>query len=370
MSDTSTAAGRIGILITCGERQPTLDALEREAAAGVRPRKDYVELTKLLGADVIDAEYMHRRATVAARLVRRVAGMAAGQVTEAFLRRRRYGTIVAWADKLGLPLALLFRLVRSPRRLVLVSVLVTDRKKAPFFERLHVDSNIRAVIGRSLQMKMIVEDFGVPRVKTHAVAVGVDELFWRPLAVEAGNLICAVGGEERDYPTLFRAVEGLEVDVEVAAGTVMWIDSAEIGDQVVVPKGQLTNAAVPANVRVASRKQDGLRDLYARSRFVVVPLREVKFDAGGTALTEAMAMGKAVIATRTPGIADLFDDGEAGLFVPPGDAAALRAAIQRLLDDPAEAERMGRAGRARIERAHRLDAEMRRYADIVLAAGA
>jgi glycosyltransferase involved in cell wall biosynthesis len=207
-------------------------------------------------------------------------------------------------------------------------------------------------------MKMIVEDFGVPRVKTHVVAQPVDELFWRPFEVQAGNLICAVGGEERDYPTLFRAVDGVQVDVEVAAGTVTWIESAEIGDQAVVPKGQLTHDVVPANVRVASRKHDGLRDLYARSRFVVVPVREVKFDAGVTALTEAMAMGKAVIATRTPGLADLFDDGEEGLFVPPGDAAALRAAIQRLLDDPAEAERMGRAGRARIERAHRLDAEM------------
>jgi glycosyltransferase involved in cell wall biosynthesis len=47
--------------------------------------------------------------------------------------------------------------------------------------------------------------------------------------------------------------------------------------------------------------QLGLRDLYSQSRFVVVPLHEVDFDAGVTTLTEAMAMGKAVIVTRTRG---------------------------------------------------------------------
>jgi hypothetical protein len=67
VSHTPTAPPGIGILVACGERHPTFDALEREAAAGVRPRKDYVLLTKLLGADVIDAEYMRHRATVPAR---------------------------------------------------------------------------------------------------------------------------------------------------------------------------------------------------------------------------------------------------------------------------------------------------------------
>jgi glycosyltransferase involved in cell wall biosynthesis len=108
-----------------------------------------------------------------------------------------------------------------------------------------------------------------------------------------------------------------------------------------------------------------LRRLYARARFVVVPLHDVDFDAGVTTITEAMAMGKAVIVTRTRGQVDIVRDGENGLYVPPGDVGALRAAITRLLDDPAEADRMGRAGRALVESRHTLDGWVAAVAEVV-----
>ena len=124
---------------------------------------------------------------------------------------------------------------------------------------------------------------------------------------------------------------------------------------------------LPANVVVGKRNAKELRELYARSLFVVVPVQNVEFDAGVTALTEAMAMGKPVIATRTVGLEGLFEDGEQGIYVPPGDARALRDAMERLLERPDEAERMGAAGRRLVEREHRLDDRMRALARIVTA---
>ena len=122
---------------------------------------------------------------------------------------------------------------------------------------------------------------------------------------------------------------------------------------------------LPANVRFSSPSLFELRDLYARSRFVVVPVKDVDYDAGSTVLTEAMAMGKAVIATRTPGLDGFFEHGVHGLFVPPGDPEALRAAIARLSDDPEEAERMGGAARALVEERHSLDIRIARLAAII-----
>jgi len=62
-------------------------------------------------------------------------------------------------------------------------------------------------------------------------------------------------------------------------------------------------------------------------------------------LVEVSACARPIVATRTDGIPEVVLDGETGLLVPKGGAAALAAAIGRLLDGPELARRMGEAGR-------------------------
>jgi glycosyltransferase involved in cell wall biosynthesis len=61
------------------------------------------------------------------------------------------------------------------------------------------------------------------------------------------------------------------------------------------------------------------------------------------------------VATKTQGQTDTIIDGVNGVYVPPGDADALRATIQRLLANPEERQRIGRAARAFIEKEAGLD---------------
>jgi glycosyltransferase involved in cell wall biosynthesis len=68
----------------------------------------------------------------------------------------------------------------------------------------------------------------------------------------------------------------------------------------------------------------------------------------GTSLLDAMACGKAIVATRVGGMPEVVVDGETGFLVPPRDHAALADAIVRLLGDPALRGRMGAAGLARV----------------------
>ncbi len=63
---------------------------------------------------------------------------------------------------------------------------------------------------------------------------------------------------------------------------------------------------------------------------------------------EAQAMGRPAVATDIRGCREVVVDGDTGVLVPPRDAAALAAAVERLLADPAERARMGEAGRRRM----------------------
>jgi glycosyltransferase involved in cell wall biosynthesis len=71
----------------------------------------------------------------------------------------------------------------------------------------------------------------------------------------------------------------------------------------------------------------------------------------GSAVLEAMACRRPVVATRAGGIPEAVEDGASGLLVPPHDEPALAAAIVRLLRDPALAAALAAAGRTRVEQA-------------------
>ncbi len=71
------------------------------------------------------------------------------------------------------------------------------------------------------------------------------------------------------------------------------------------------------------------------------------YEPLGIVNLEAMACGTAVVGSRVGGIPEVVADGETGLLVPPDDPAALAAALNALLRDPARAAAMGLAGRKR-----------------------
>ena len=87
-------------------------------------------------------------------------------------------------------------------------------------------------------------------------------------------------------------------------------------------------------------------DLLAQIDILVLPSLQEPF---GKIVIEAMAMETPVIASRVGGVPEIVADGETGLLVPPQDAIALKHALTRLIADAALRERMGKAGRQRVE---------------------
>lgn len=80
------------------------------------------------------------------------------------------------------------------------------------------------------------------------------------------------------------------------------------------------------------------------------------------ALLEAMAVGRPVVATRVGGVPEVVAQGIDGLLTPPGDAAAMAAAIGLLLTDRPLARRLGEAARHTIERCFSAREAARQYA--------
>jgi glycosyltransferase involved in cell wall biosynthesis len=90
---------------------------------------------------------------------------------------------------------------------------------------------------------------------------------------------------------------------------------------------------------------DELDRLYERAAIVACPSYREGF---GVVCAEAMAHARPVVASAVGGLLDLVVDGETGILVPPGDVAALREALNRLLADEELRRRMGEAGRRRV----------------------
>ncbi|MFC0242582.1 glycosyltransferase family 4 protein [Rhodopseudomonas telluris] len=105
----------------------------------------------------------------------------------------------------------------------------------------------------------------------------------------------------------------------------------------------------PPNVRVMGTwPHSAIMHAWRKSLFGVLP--SVGPEACATVVMEAMASGKAVVASDIGGMPDLIDPEETGVLVPPGDVAALTTAMQRLIDDRALLNRLATTAEARVGR--------------------
>jgi glycosyltransferase involved in cell wall biosynthesis len=119
---------------------------------------------------------------------------------------------------------------------------------------------------------------------------------------------------------------------------------------------QAARLGLGGRVRFLGTRTDVAELLRSSSIFVLPSLAE----GLPVSVIEAMAAGRAVVATDIPGTNEIVVDGETGLLVPPRDPLALAGALGRLLGDTALRGEMGRAGRRRVDRHFSAGAMVRR----------
>lgn len=179
--------------------------------------------------------------------------------------------------------------------------------------------------------------------------LGASEVVVLPNGVEPPPRV----GDEADPPEVLFAGR-----LAREKGVLELIEAAEGLNLVVVGDGPLRDR-VP-NVRGFVRREE-LARLYGRAAVVACPSLREGF---GVVCLEAMAHGRPVVASAVGGLLDLVVDGETGLLVPPGDVAALRSALQRLLGDRELRSRLGEAGRRRAAERFSWDAVTRQTVEL------
>jgi glycosyltransferase involved in cell wall biosynthesis len=93
--------------------------------------------------------------------------------------------------------------------------------------------------------------------------------------------------------------------------------------------------------------RDDIRELLAVSDVAVLP--SYYPEGIPRSLLEAMALGKPIVTTDTPGCKEVVEEGRNGHLVPARDGQALAQAIDGLLCDGLRRERFGRYSRKKVE---------------------
>ncbi len=155
-----------------------------------------------------------------------------------------------------------------------------------------------------------------------------------PVAICVGRLAL-----QKDHATLLAALaEGPPQLVLLLVG------GDPFGDGMPRLQERAEELGVVDRVRFLGIRHDVPDLLGASDVFVLSSL----WEGLGLVLLEAMAVGLPIVATGVSAIPEVVQDGVTGWLVPPADPAALAAALETSLADPAERRRRGEAGRQRL----------------------
>lgn len=237
----------------------------------------------------------------------------------------------------GFPIATMFSKPEArPRLCVFVHNPDRPRVKYMFWSSRLRERVDLFITNTEYKADLLHRKFGVPRDHIYCIEEQTDTEFFRPGPASQNKTRSIVGSgglEQRDYATLAKATETMNVDVRVSAASP---NAHALSDTFPKP--------LPENMTIKHYDWRELRQLYRDSDVFVISLKNHNYQAGLTTLFEALACCRPVVMTKTAGLVEQFARSGFLTAVPPSDPAALRAAILHLLEHPELAREQARRG--------------------------
>jgi len=209
-----------------------------------------------------------------------------------------------------------------------------------------------AVVAVSSAVAAELAAFGVARDRVHVIPLGLDlERFRRAglqptlrRALGLAEEVPLVGTVGRLVP-----IKGLEIFIDAAAlirRSLPDVHFVIVGDGALraVLERRAHAAGLGGQVHFLGWRRD-LEELYPDLDLVMLSSLN---EGTPVSIIEAMAAGRAVVATRVGGVPDVITDGVTGVLTPPRDPATLAAAAVGLLGDPGRRRQLGEAARAAV----------------------
>jgi len=193
---------------------------------------------------------------------------------------------------------------------------------------------------------------GIPRERVVTVHEGIDlahvdaapptsvrEAFWLPTNAPIVGCVGALV-EHKGHRHLIHAA--VDIVRAIPEARVVILGEGELRDELT---RMIHELGLERHVLLPGFRPDVLSLLKTFDVFVMPSITE----GLGTSILDAMACGKAVVASAVGGIPEVVAAEETGLLVPARNPTALAAAVVRLLGDRPLADRFGAAGRTRVE---------------------
>lgn len=182
------------------------------------------------------------------------------------------------------------------------------------------------------------------------------------LGLGTGAKLVAVVGSlhpRKDIITFLNAAEQVARKVEKAAFLIVGAGSDQYTNLL---RQRIEDLKIGSKVKLLGWRND-VENILAAIDVLVISSEQESF---GRTMIEALSMGTPVVATRCGGPEEVLVDGETGLLVPVKDPRAMADAIERLLQDPELARRLGVRGRNHVSEHFGVDQYVQGVQQVIL----